>query len=337
MNASATMEGMPINRPDAVDLDTLSIVPRREFEICNDLLDDHAALEAFYQENGYLFFRGVLDPQSVKEARNSMLAVAADEFGLVEKGDPQARWSGKAYPPQSEEKPCFSGISKKLVENPRNQDLLTKILGERPSMVPIVQYRLYPPNGPVTMVHQDGFYSPGIQDYKPLWIPLVPCPREVGGLMIAIGQNKSGYFHNVGKEAPFPIPADAIDPDSWATMDYEPGDLLVVHPCTPHGGTPNTSDRLRVTFDTRVQSARAPSTFEAVVEAVTPNRVTLNSPDANVGTVTLAVDPQTFLRTRGPGVRETFEEFAQVTEPGMRLVVVREGDRAAMLRMGSRP
>jgi len=61
------MEGMPINRPDAVDLDTLSIVPRREFEICNDLLDDHAALEAFYQENGYLFFRGVLDPQSVKD------------------------------------------------------------------------------------------------------------------------------------------------------------------------------------------------------------------------------------------------------------------------------
>ncbi|KHK89155.1 phytanoyl-CoA dioxygenase family protein [Novosphingobium malaysiense] len=327
----------PIDRPDATNLDTLSIDPKRKFEVCNDLLDDHDALEAFYEKNGYLFFRNVLDPDSVKEAREAMLAVAADEFGLVEKGDETAKWTGKAYPPGSEEKPCFSGISKRLVSYPRNQEVLAKILGEEPSMVPIVQYRLYPPNGPVTMVHQDGFYSPGIHDYKPLWIPLTPCPREVGGLTIAVGQNHKGYFHNLGKGGNFPIPDDVIDPDSWATVDFEPGDLLVVHPYSPHAGLPNTSDRLRVTFDTRVQSARNPTTFAATVNSVTSDSITLTSEDENVGTVTLSVDPSTYIRVRDPGQKEKFEEFADVTKPGMDLCVVREGDRAAMLRMGSRP
>ncbi|MFV0643537.1 MAG: phytanoyl-CoA dioxygenase family protein [Sphingomonadaceae bacterium] len=327
----------PVNRPDATDLDTLSIKPTREFEVCNHLLDDHDALEEFYGQNGYLFFRNVLDPQSVEEARDSMLAIAADEYGLVEKGDITGKWTGKAYPPGSEEKPIFAGLSKRLISYPENQKVLSKILGEAPSMVPIVQYRIYPPNGPVTMVHQDGFYSPGIQDYKPLWIPLTPCPREMGGLTIAVGQNRRGYFHNVGKTAPFPIPDDLIESDSWATIDYEPGDLLVVHPYSPHAGMPNTTDRLRVTFDTRVQSARNPTTFEATVDSVTDNSITVTSPDENVGTVTLSVDRETYLRPRDPGIKEKFEELTQVTTPGMRLCVVREGNRASMLRFGSRP
>lgn len=336
MNAPAKVFP-PVNRPDATNLDTLSINPTRQFEVCNGMLDDHAALEAFYEKNGYLFFRAVLDPASVTEARDAMLAIASDEFGLVEKGDVTGKWTGKDYPSGSEEEPCFAGISKQLMSYPQNQEVIGKILGDTPSMVPIVQYRLYPPNGPVTMVHQDGFYSPGIHDYKPLWIPLTPCPREVGGLTIAVGQNHKGYFHNVAKDAPFPIPDDLIDPESWATIDFEPGDLLVVHPFSPHAGLPNTSDRLRITFDTRVQSASNPTTFEAVVDAVTPDSITLTSPDENVGTVTLSVDEETFLRPRNPGKREKFEEFTQVTEPGMHLCVVREGNRAAMLRMGSRP
>lgn len=331
------MNAHALNLPDAKDIDTLSIVPTREFEVCNGLLDDHAALDAFYEANGYLFFRGVLDPQSVVEARDAMLAIAADEFGLVEKGDPTARWTGKPPQPWVEELPVFAGISRRLVDNPANQVLLAKILGEKACMVPMVQYRLYPPNGPVTMVHQDGFYSPGIQDYRPLWIPLTPCPREVGGLMVAVGQHKRGYFHNIGKPNPFPVVDGVIDPDSWATTDYQPGDLLVVHPYSPHAAMPNTSDRLRVTFDTRVQSAAHPSAFAATVRAFTPTSVTLEADDPAVGTVTLTVDPDSYLRPLNRGRRETFEHFTDYMAPGMHLVAVREGERLAMLREGSQP
>ncbi|MFD2580396.1 phytanoyl-CoA dioxygenase family protein [Novosphingobium colocasiae] len=128
-------------------------------------------------------------------------------------------------------------------------------------MVPLVQYRLYPPNGPITPVHQDGFYSPGIEGYRPVWTALVDCPREVGGLMIAVGEHKRGFFHNLARTKTFAIPEGVITPDSWATTDFTAGDVLVVHPHTPHAGTPNRSDRLRVTFDTRVQSAKHPNAF----------------------------------------------------------------------------
>lgn len=334
MNAETTI-APPVNRPDATDIDVLAVKPKAEFVACNKWLDDFSALEAFYNKNGYLFFRDVLDPASVAQARAAMMDIAADEFGLIEKGDEQARWTGAEYPPMSEERPCFTGICSALVEHPANRAVLAKILGEDPAIVPIVQYRLYPPNGPVTFVHQDGFYSPGIHDYKPLWIPLVPCPREVGGLMIAVGQNDRGYLHNVGKPAPYAIPDDVIDPESWATIDYRPGDLLVVHPCSPHGSTPNTSDRLRISFDTRVQSAKRPTTFRARVDSASQDSVTVVSDNPEIGKLTLTLDPDSFVRIREYGTREAYENFAEVIEPGLDLVVVREGDRAAMLRKAS--
>ncbi|MDO7836380.1 phytanoyl-CoA dioxygenase family protein [Sphingobium sp. HBC34] len=331
------MNAIPLNLPDASDLDASTIRPTRTFEICNHLLDDHAALDRFYHENGYLFFRNVLDPQTVVDARDAMLAVAADSFGLVEKGDPVGRWTGKPAEPWSEELPAFIGISGKLVEHPANQDVLAKILGEQACMVPIVQYRLYPPHNPLGIVHQDGFYSPGIRDYRPLWIPLVPCPREVGGLTIAVGEHKKGCVHNVAKPNPFPVPDGVIDPDSWATIDFEPGDLLVVHPDSPHVGTANISDRLRISFDTRVQSAANPSAFSATVTSFTPTTVTLAADDPVVGTVTLTVDKDSYLRPVNRAKREAFETFTAYMKPGMRLVAVREGNRCAMLREGSQP
>lgn len=326
-----------VNLPDARDLNARDITPRKEFQDCTALLDDHDALNAFYEENGYLFFRNALSRHSVVRARKEMLAIAADHYGIVEKGDPIGRWNGKPLEGFSEDGEEFSGISRRLIEDPSNQDFLAKVLGEPASMVPLVQYRLYPPNGPITPVHQDGFYSPGIEGYRPVWTALVDCPREVGGLMVAVGQHKRGFFHNLAKPTPFPVPEGLIDPDSWTTADYKAGDVLVVHPYSPHAGTPNTSDRLRVTLDTRVQSAKNPKAFSGVVKAVTPTSLTVVADEAAVGEVTLSVGEDTFIRVRDSGTREDFSRFVEYTVPGMRLLVVRHGDHAQMLRCPTAP
>lgn len=327
-----------LNIPDATDIDVRAIVPRHDLQDCTHLLDDFNALNAFYEGHGYLFFRRALSQHSVDRARDEMLAIAADCFGVTRKGDKEAKWTGKSLENFSEDSDIFAGISRRLIEDPSNQDFLAKVLGEPASMVPLVQYRIYPPNGPITPVHQDGFYSPGIEGYRPVWTALVDCPREVGGLMIAVGEHKRGFFHNLARTKTFAIPDGVISPDSWATTDFTAGDVLVVHPHTPHAGTPNRSDRLRVTFDTRVQSAQHPNAFSGVVKAVTPTSLTVIADNEIVGEVTLAVSPETFIRVRDPGIREDFTKFTEYTLPGMRLLVVRDKhNNAQMLRCPTNP
>jgi hypothetical protein len=323
------MPAQGVHRPEAQDSNALEIHPTREFESCNGLLDDFAALNRFYEAQGYILLRQVLDQGSVARARDEMLAVAAS-IGLVREGDPTGTWTGKPLEGRWEESPRFSGISRRLIDHPVNQAVMAKVMGEKACMVPNVQYRIYPPDGPVTMVHQDGFFSPGIHDYRPVWIPLLPCPREVGGLMVAVAQNQRGYLHNVAKGPPFPIPADEIPPESWATTDYMPGDVLIVHPCSPHASRPNRSTHLRLTFDTRVQSAARPSAVSATVTGVTPDTITVDVD--GFGSRCYRVDAETFVRVRDPGIREPFERFAEVTVQGMRLLLVADGDYAVMLR-----
>jgi len=318
-----------LQRPDVEDIHPRDIVAAGELESCNHLLDDHAALEAFYEDNGYVLLRGVFDLDAVAEARDAMLKVASD-LGLTEPGDITGKWTGKASPGGLEESPLYSGIAKKLLEHPASLAVLEKVLGEKPCAMPNVQYRAYPPHSAWGTVHQDGFYSPGIHDYKPVWVPLTPCSRAMGGLALAVKQNKRGYLHNTSKTSPFPIPKDAIPADSWATTDYMPGDVLIVNPYTPHTGLANTSDRLRLSFDSRVQSAANPSAFAATVKSATPTTLTVAIDDG--GEKTFTVDEDTFIRVVNPGIRETLAGFEVYTKPGMRIVVVKDGDRAVMLR-----
>jgi hypothetical protein len=67
-----------------LSMSTCSRSSLREFEVCNHLL---TIMRSSASDNGYLF--GVLNPDSVS-ARRTMLASAADHFGLVRKGDERA-------------------------------------------------------------------------------------------------------------------------------------------------------------------------------------------------------------------------------------------------------
>ncbi len=315
-----------LSRPDADEFLTLDFEPAGELEDCNHLLDDHAALMRFYDDNGYILLRGVLNMESVHEARDSMLEVAA-RHGLVRSGDIGGKWTGVALDFKPEESVEFSGISNRLIE--KNLDVMERVLGEPACTVPIVQYRIYPPNGPATMPHQDGFYSPGIHDYKPVWVPLTPCSRDMGGLSLAVGQNNRGYFHNLAKANPFPMVKSEIPEDSWATTNYMPGDALFVHPYTPHGTRPNKSDRLRVTFDTRVQSASRPSAFVANIVSATKDTITVAGDDGEQRT--FRVDEKSYIRIADPSKRIEFSEFVESAVPGRRIVLVSDGGQYAVM------
>lgn len=320
-----------LHMPDAPDADVLAVNPTQELQSCNHLLDDHDALMRFHDEEGYILLRRVLDPASVAEARDAMLAVAA-RHGLVTLGDASATWMGMASPSGLEESPEFAGIARKLVENPANAALFEKVLGEPAAMIPIVQYRVYPPGGSITGMHQDGFYSPGIINYRPVWTPLTPCEREVGGLMVAVRQCNRGFLHNIAK-TPSPIPAGVIPDNAWATTDYFPGDVLIINPYAPHASRPNTSTRCRVTLDTRVQSAANPRVLLADVIEAREDAILVRTSDGTERR--FRVDDDTFIRVDNPGVRQKRSEYVPTAPAGKRVVVVFDGDHAETLRRSS--
>lgn len=324
------MPTQSISLPDAADLDVRDVKPTRELESANHLLDDHDALMRFHEEHGYLLLRNVLDQGSLADARKKMFAIM-ERYGLIEPDAQEPIWTGKPFAGNMEESEEYAGIASGVIEHPANRVLMEKILGEPACLVPIVQYRNYPPGGSQTPVHQDGFYSPGIQSYRPVWVPVCDCPPEVGGLMLAVGQNHRGYFHNLAKPPRFPVAAGLIPDDCWATTHYRAGDVLIVHPATPHASMPNRSDRCRVTFDTRVQSAANPRVVLGTVKDVGSDWISVV--ESRQGIVKrFRVDEETFIRILHPGTRSSLAELPQVATPGQKLVVVFSGDHALTLR-----
>lgn len=285
---------LDISDISAIDLDANDIVPQRELRVSNGLIGNRAALDEEYERYGYLFFRDVLDRASVDAARQRMIDVLSAKDVTVEGSDPPV-WNGKPLTGLHEESPEYRGISALIFTSEKNNALFEAILGEPVCQVPIVQYRSYPPKNGAGGVHQDGFHSPGVSGYRPIWVPLMTIHREVGGLMLGESCNHSGYYHNLAKPPAFPVPMGAIPDGAWVTTDYHAGDILVVHPFTPHFGMANTSDRFRLSFDTRVQSAASPSVFVGVVEALEPDAVTLRLDDGSA--ITFAIDGNSFIRT----------------------------------------
>lgn len=326
-------------RPDAIDIDAATLKPSFLLNDSTAYLDDAEKLKALYFEQGYLLLRGVLDRDSVGRALARMARVLARHGYVKEEDEGPAQyrapeWTGKPLEGHWEESPEFSGISRELIGHPQNLEILGRVLGEPACPVPMVSYRCYPPFTPLSMVHQDGQYSPGIEGYRPVWIPLVEIDATMGGLLLAPGQHKRGRLHNLGKPPLFPIPADAIPVDGWATTDYHPGDVLVVHPWIPHVGMANTSGRIRFSIDTRVQSAANPRVVLGDVESVTVNSITLRKLDGSHQTY--RVDEESYLRTGdNPGIRFSLPDFAVKTRLGLRVVAAIEDGKAMFVRRAS--
>jgi hypothetical protein len=313
-------------------IDAESIRPSHDLEDSSGIIDDWPKLNATYEERGYLLLRGALDRASIGRALRRMMTVMA-RHGIVAPDAQEPLWTGKPLSGRHEESDEFAGICRELVTTPRNMSVFEKVLGEPIDYVPIVQYRSYPPNSPLLMVHQDGFYTTGVEGFRPVWIPLMTIDEAVGGLMLAPGLHRNGALHRADTPPAFPIPADAIPGDAWATTTFTPGDVLIVHPWTPHVGKRNTSDRVRFSIDTRVQSARNPCVVLGNVIAVDNSSVTLRTAR---GEKRLMLDADTFIRTgERAGVRVQLEEVSAKIPLGLRVVASVDNDRALMLRRAS--
>jgi hypothetical protein len=239
----------------------------------NDLLADSAALKERMEADGYLLIRGLLDKALVRETRRQMTEVLAREGAL----DP-------ARPPMDAAvavgaRGGFRGGENALTACPAFGQLVASgevmEFFERFRGGPIATYdykwlRVVGP-GESTGAHYDIVYmGRGTPNVHTCWIPLGDVPFELGPLAILVGSHRferiketygrmdvdrdhvTGAFSNDPKEM-----VDRYG-GRWGTAEFEMGDVLIFGMYTMHGSLTNTSDRFRISSDTRYQLASEP-------------------------------------------------------------------------------
>lgn len=239
----------------------------------NDVLGDRKALYARFKADGYLLIRGLYDPEKVKTARRFLLR-KLDENEQLDRVHPVS----DGIPAEGKRGMFMGGNSAvthqreflNLVESP-------EVLGffEDFFDAPVITYdykwlRVVQPSG-FTGAHYDIVYmGRGTQHVLTCWTPIGDVPLEMGPLAILIGShrfdlikqtygemdvdrdNVTGSFSN--------DPIELVDRygGQWGTSSFKTGDVLIFGMFTMHGSLDNTTNRYRLSADTRFQRADEP-------------------------------------------------------------------------------
>jgi 1-deoxypentalenic acid 11beta-hydroxylase len=278
-----------------------------DLRVANDHLGDPQRLRALFDDEGYLFFRNVLDRDAVLDTGREVARTVAEQTG-TDDNELQSALNAKR-------------LWERLVAVPSVAAFFATIAGAPVSFIPLARYRIMPPGG-VTQVHQDALLNPGF-DMTTAWIPLMPIDAELGGLAVATGSHRQGCL------PPESLPAlDGL----WRSAAYEPGDVVLMNDALVHTGLPNRSgDCVRVSVDVRFQNPTAAPAVVGRITAVEAGSVRIASEDGGE-VVTLAVDDSTLLRA-GSGQRIPRAELrTSELAPGQRVIASRRGATAVMIK-----
>jgi Phytanoyl-CoA dioxygenase (PhyH) len=222
------------------------------------LVDDPESLRARLGAHGYLFFRELLPIGLVGDACTEVSSALAEGGWTDSGGVPVAGGKALNVADAIRDPGYLAAVSGCAVNRipyiPQLRDVVRTLLGGDAFSYPVKVLRVVHPEveGEVLRgryTHQD-YAVAQVCDLLTTWVPLMPIPVSVGGLAVLPGSNLGG-----------PLPARQLSADhfEWATADYSPGDVLLFHCLTSHAALPNRSDRLRLSQDSRWQSADQPA------------------------------------------------------------------------------
>ncbi|MFK7917748.1 MAG: phytanoyl-CoA dioxygenase family protein [Ilumatobacter sp.] len=249
-----------------------------ELADASDLLGDAPALQAALAERGYLFFRGLLDADTVLAARHEILtkyavlgeiddrhpideAIAGDGHGVMHanlRAFSESVRTGSDYLAVTDHERVL-GIHEALLGGPvRSFDF---------------RWPRFVRPGEGCGFHCDGPYmNRGTSRIVSSWIPLGRVHRHEGALVLLENSHRSERLQNGYLKADADVDGlewlDA-DPsvtqeqygDRWLTTDFEPGDVLCFGMHTLHGAIDNGSStgRCRLSSDSRYQRIDEPA------------------------------------------------------------------------------
>jgi len=237
------------------------------FQTANKYLEDKNTLNSAFDRQGYLFLRSVLDTAEVRTVRDDFVQELQQQ-GFVNPGCSDPIWSGKDLAEIEDDRLYALDYYAKLLDTSTTQELFERLFGE-----PVYTFRSCTLRYTVqkdeihgSPPHQDHVYIRHTTDFRTFWIPLMEIDRDMGGLALAEGSHKLGLREHVEQDVysyvlkgrrQKGVALEAIA-EPWLTATYRPGDILMFHPHLLHWGTPNRSNKIRLSVDVRVQPASSP-------------------------------------------------------------------------------
>lgn len=247
-----------------------------ELRSSNELLHDMDALRARLEEDGYLLLRQFHDPAQVNEARLGMLRKLAElgkidlrhplEDGVIAHGARGAMFGGPSHDNDLHMQPFYHLVNGRPV-----LDFFGKLLGGE-AMTLDYKWPRAVGSGDNTGAHYDIVYmGRGTKQLYTMWTPLGHIPYELGTLAMCLGSQNfervkrtygeldvdrdnvaTGWFSN--------DPIEIVDNFGgvWATTEFAPGDVMIFGMFMLHASTNNSTNRFRLSSDTRYQLASEP-------------------------------------------------------------------------------
>ena len=239
----------------------------KEFRVSNDAMDDQAELQRRIADEGYLFFKGLMDADRLRDLRHEMMSAIQRAGWLIAGTDPLdgiADINMRFTEGDNEYSEGYAQVYR--LENfhrsahwPEFTDMVATILGgpimPHPQKVARIWFPKYTEH--TTPTHQDYVHFQGSWNTVTCWAPVGDCPIELGGLAVIPESHKvkrildHHFSLGAGGLSVDETEHEDVDP-AWYSTNYEMGDALFFPALTIHKALPNyTEDKLRLSLDNR--------------------------------------------------------------------------------------
>ncbi len=247
------------------------LAPFHEVRIGRDHPED---IRSSFEENGYLLFKGALNPETVLRARSDIAGVLQRQ-GVMEEDSAEPRATPGASAVEVDMGPLYRLKSPwELMASPELQEAVDIAFGEKARVGRSIGFRYsMPTDAPyLTPPHQDHFYIRETDEFRMIWVPLMDMEIANGGLAIASGSHKHGLQEHVEFDGVYSYFFKGRTQKGvrledthgvWTSSPFEVGDLLMFHCCAVHRSLPNGSGLVRLSLNTITYPARRPTMWQA--------------------------------------------------------------------------
>jgi ectoine hydroxylase-related dioxygenase (phytanoyl-CoA dioxygenase family) len=238
------------------------------------LLGDPAALRARFQQDGYVYLRGVISREKVMNLRGHYFGMFDDTYFAPGTNRTEGVWSGSKpsnqLPHGVEGHPAYDLVRSSYFEEFAADDALAGVartlLGEEEVFQLPRQIVRHFNKGPLSSrAHIDYDYMDrGSASIITMWLPIGDCPPESGGLTYLEGSHtipKSNLDVLKTKRTDRPGDNRPISHDlgwtqdqlggRWLYADYKAGDVAIHSPHLVHASLDTQTDAMRMSVDIR--------------------------------------------------------------------------------------